>query len=119
MNFQDLQQIALQYLRNKGFDRYFIHGISHWLGLDVHDVGGYASEIQVGSAFTLEPGIYIPEDDTSFPESYRGIGIRIEDDIWMTEDGPMWMSANIPKEIDEIENIMRRDQKHLRNQRIR
>ena len=114
MTLLDLQKIAKNYLRNKGFDRYFVHGISHWLGLDVHDVGGRASEIQVGTVFTLEPGIYIPEDDPGFPESYRGIGIRIEDDVWMTEKGPIWLSAQIPKEINEIERIMKRKQKNVR-----
>ena len=117
MTLQDLQRIAKNYLRNKGFDRYFIHGVGHWLGLDVHDVGGCTTEITEGSVFTIEPGIYIPEDDTSLPAPYRGIGIRIEDDVLMTDKGPVWLSAHIPKEIEKIEKIMRKSRYRLKKQR--
>ena len=117
MSLRDLHRIVKSYLRNKGFDQYFVHGIGHWLGLDVHDVGGRSAEIEVGSVFTIEPGIYIPEDDLSFPEEYRGMGIRIEDDVLMTENGPVWLSAHIPREIDEIETLMRKGRRRFRERR--
>lgn len=118
MTFRDLNRIARNYLRNKGFDRYLLHDVSHWLGLDVHDVGGRAP-IEVGTVFTIEPGIYIAANDESLPKAYRGIGIRIEDDVLMTKKGPIWLSASIPKEIDEIERIMRRGRYGVRRLRWR
>ncbi|MDP6457087.1 MAG: aminopeptidase P N-terminal domain-containing protein [Candidatus Marinimicrobia bacterium] len=105
---KDLHNIAKNYLEEKGFGRYFIHGLGHWLGLDVHDVGGRQAKIEPGTVFTIEPGIYIAENDTTAPLKYRGIGIRIEDDVLMTEDGPVWLSADIPREVDDIERMMKR-----------
>lgn len=77
-------------------ERYFIHGLGHWLGMDVHDVGGYA-DLPVGSVFTIEPGIYIPSEK---------LGVRIEDDYLVTEKGLVKLSARIPSEPDEIERLM-------------
>lgn len=108
MTLRDLHRVAKAYLDSAGFGQYFIHGLSHWLGLDVHDVGGREARIETGSVFTIEPGIYIAPDDTTAAERYRGIGIRIEDVVVMTEKGPLWMSAGIPREIREIENLMKR-----------
>ncbi len=105
---KDLHTIAKNYLEEKGFGRYFIHGLGHWLGLDVHDVGGREARIVPGAVFTIEPGIYIAQDDTTAPLKYRGIGIRIEDDVLMTQDGPVWLSADIPREVDDIERLMKR-----------
>jgi Xaa-Pro aminopeptidase len=79
------------------YKKYFMHGTSHYIGLDVHDVGLWTEKMEVGNVFTCEPGIYIPEE---------GIGIRIEDDIVLGEDGNLNMTAGIPKEIEEIEEIM-------------
>ncbi len=80
------------------YKKYFMHGTSHFLGLDTHDVGLFNEPIQAGMVFTCEPGIYIPEE---------GIGIRIEDDLVVREDGsPFNLMANIPIEVDEIETIM-------------
>jgi Xaa-Pro aminopeptidase len=76
---------------------YFMHGTSHYLGLDVHDVGSYDEPIKPGMVFTCEPGIYIPEEN---------IAIRIENDILVTEQGPVDLMENIPIEIDEIEQMM-------------
>lgn len=115
MTLKDIHKIAKNYLNEKGVGRYFIHGIGHWLGLDVHDVGGRKAKIEVGSVFTIEPGIYIAIDDTTALEKYRGIGIRIEDDVIMTENGPKWLSAHIPKEIDEIETVMRQGGRKVRH----
>ena len=77
-------------------DKYFIHGLSHWLGMDVHDVGVY-SKIPAGAVLTIEPGIYIPEE---------GFGVRIEDDYLATDKGLIKMSARIPSDPDEIERLM-------------
>jgi Xaa-Pro aminopeptidase len=80
------------------YKKYFMHGTSHFLGLDTHDVGIFNEPIQAGMVFTCEPGIYIPEE---------GIGIRIEDDLVVTNDGkPFNLMANIPIEVDHIESIM-------------
>jgi Xaa-Pro aminopeptidase len=80
------------------YKKYFMHGTSHFLGLDTHDVGLFNEPIQAGMVFTCEPGIYIPEE---------GIGIRIEDDLVVTNDGkPFNLMANIPIEVDHIEQIM-------------
>jgi Xaa-Pro aminopeptidase len=80
------------------YKKYFMHGTSHFLGLDTHDVGHFNEPIQAGMIFTCEPGIYIPEE---------GIGIRLEDDLVVTNDGaPFNLMANIPIEIEEIEEIM-------------
>ena len=77
--------------------KYFMHGTSHYLGLDVHDVGSYDEPIKPGMVFTCEPGIYIPEEN---------IAIRIENNILVTEDGPVDLMENIPIEVEEIESIM-------------
>jgi len=74
-----------------------MHGTSHFLGLDVHDIGNRYLPMQAGMIFTCEPGIYIPEEN---------LGIRIENDILLTEKGPIDLMANIPVEVDEIEALM-------------
>ncbi|WP_060916035.1 aminopeptidase P family protein [Microbacterium oleivorans] len=89
--------------------RYMVHGTSHHLGIDVHDCAQarremyYDGELEPGMVFTIEPGLYFQIDDLTVPEEYRGIGVRIEDDILMTEDGPVNLSADIPRTADEIE----------------
>jgi Xaa-Pro aminopeptidase len=84
---------------------FYMHGVSHYLGMDVHDVGE-RGELRVGMALTVEPGIYIPDDLEAVEEKYRGIGIRIEDDIVVTEDGSEVLSHSLIKEIDDIEKLM-------------
>ena len=79
------------------YKKYFMHGTSHYLGLDVHDVGSWTTPIAAGMVFTCEPGIYIPEEN---------LGIRLENDILVTENGPKDLMANIPLEADEIEALM-------------
>lgn len=79
------------------YKKFFMHGTSHHLGLDTHDLGWYDRPIEEGMVFTCEPGIYIPKE---------GLGIRIEDDVVVTKDAPFNLMRNIPKEIEEIEDIM-------------
>lgn len=79
------------------YKKYFMHGTSHYLGLDVHDVGDWTAKMEVGNAFTCEPGIYIPEE---------GIGIRIEDDIIIGQNENTNLTKDIPKEVEAIEEAM-------------
>ena len=84
------------------------HSISHWIGLDVHDSGRYMNAgkpipFEPGMYFSVEPGIYINASDTSVPDAYRGIGIRIEDDVLITASGNEVLTAGIPKEVSEVE----------------
>ena len=102
-------------LEEKACKKYFIHGLGHWLGLDVHDVGDYQSNEQreqcrpfeQGMVMTIEPGIYIPLDDYSVAEKWRGIAVRIEDNIAVTDQGHENLTVNAPKSLYEIEKIMR------------
>lgn len=91
--------------------KYYPHGIGHWLGMDVHDAGlyfikGEARPIEAGMCFTIEPGLYIPADDKTAPQELRGIGVRIEDNILVTNSGCENMTATVPKEVSEIEDLM-------------
>jgi Xaa-Pro aminopeptidase len=89
--------------------RWMVHGTSHHLGIDVHDCAQARRELYAGGTlepgmvFTIEPGLYFQIDDLTVPEEYRGIGVRIEDDILMTESGPVNLSAAIPRTADEVE----------------
>ena len=88
---------------------FFMHGLSHWLGLDVHDVGHYGKDrsrlLEPGMVITVEPGLYIAPD-ADVPAEYRGIGIRIEDDILITADGNENLTASVVKSADDIEALM-------------
>ena len=89
--------------------RYMVHGTSHHLGIDVHDCAQarremyYEGVLEAGMVFTIEPGLYFQIDDLTVPEELRGIGVRIEDDILMTEDGPVNLSADIPRTAEDVE----------------
>lgn len=94
--------------------RWMPHGTSHHLGLDVHDCAQAKRELYLdgvlepGMVFTIEPGLYFKEEDLAVPEEYRGIGVRLEDDILVTEDGAENLSAALPRTPDEIEAWMAR-----------
>jgi len=93
------------------YKQFYMHKIGHWLGMDVHDVGDYKIAglwrvLEPGMIMTVEPGIYIAPDDDSVAKKWRGIGIRIEDDVLITKTGNEILSIDAPKNIDEIEALM-------------
>jgi Xaa-Pro aminopeptidase len=97
-------------MRDGTWRRFYMHRTSHWLGMDVHDVGlyrvgGESRTLEPGMVLTVEPGIYIAPDDTVAPEEFRGIGIRIEDDVLVTSDGHEVMTAAVPKAVADIEAL--------------
>ena len=102
-----LNRIAREYMRahsgtlcgEQSCDAYFIHGLGHWLGMDVHDVGDYGTPLKPGMVLTLEPGIYLPAE---------ALGVRIEDDVLVTPTGAEWLSGKAPKTTAEIERLMKR-----------
>jgi Xaa-Pro aminopeptidase len=95
---RDVHAAARRVIREAGYGEYFPHGTSHWLGLDVHDVGAYGRALEPGMVLTVEPGIYIAAEQ---------LGIRIEDDVVVTEDGCRLLSGGVPPEPDAIEAMMR------------
>jgi Xaa-Pro aminopeptidase len=93
------------------YKRFYRHKTGHWLGLDVHDVGDYRLDgesrlLEPGMVFTVEPGLYVGADDTSVDAKWRGIGIRIEDDVLITRDGHQVLTAKLARSADEIEALM-------------
>ena len=97
------------------FRDFFMHGTSHSLGLDVHDVGVispndevHGRKLEEGMILTVEPGLYFAEwrTDIEVPSKYAGIGVRIEDDVLITKDGPVVLTSSCPKSVDEIEKII-------------
>jgi Xaa-Pro aminopeptidase len=97
VTIRDVHAAAMEYIKSKGYEKYFIHGTSHHLGLDVHDVGDTRRPLEAGMVITVEPGIYIPEEQ---------LGVRIEDDFLVTTTGSRYLSP-FPKEIAEIEALMK------------
>ena len=98
-------------VRDKAYHAFFMHRTSHWLGMDVHDVGDYEADgeprkLEPGMCCTVEPGIYISPDNQDVPASFRGIGIRIEDDVAVTDDGHEVLTAALPKDPGEIEALV-------------
>jgi Xaa-Pro aminopeptidase len=100
-----LNRLARDYMRahsgslcgDQTCDAYFIHGLSHWLGMDVHDVGDYSTPLKPGMVLTLEPGIYLATEK---------LGVRIEDDVVVTTTGAQWLSAQLPRTSEAIERLM-------------
>jgi Xaa-Pro aminopeptidase len=104
---QSLHHLAQAFLKKRGYDQYFVHGIGHFIGLDVHDVGNVKEPLKEHDVFTIEPGIYI---------SKEGIGIRIEDDYLMVKKGAICLSGQLPKEPAMIEGMVQEAlQNHLQN----
>ena len=98
-------------IKNEAYKPFYMHRTGHWLGLDVHDVGVYKidgewRELKPGMVLTVEPGLYIAPDDNSVDEKWRGIGIRIEDDVLVTDTGHQILSENVPKSVVDIEALI-------------
>ncbi|KAF7276593.1 hypothetical protein GWI33_010049, partial [Rhynchophorus ferrugineus] len=99
-------------IETEAYRQFYMHGTGHWLGMDVHDVGNYKVDgkwrhYEAGMVVTVEPGLYIAPDDDSVDEKWRGIGIRIEDDIVITDNEPLILTSDVVKSIDDIEYVMR------------
>jgi Xaa-Pro aminopeptidase len=99
-------------IEEQAYQRFFMHRTGHWLGLDVHDVGDYRiggewRQLEPGMTLTVEPGLYIAPDDDTVEDRWRGIGIRIEDDVLVTKEGCDVLTRDVPKAIDDIEALMR------------
>jgi Xaa-Pro aminopeptidase len=126
--------LRLGLITDRDTDQYriwFMHGTSHWLGMNVHDVGGRGVKLEPGMVFTNEPGIYIREDALEYlpktPENekfiaavrpafekYKNIGVRIEDDMLVTADGVCWLTEALPRTIPEIESLIARASRELK-----
>lgn len=101
-------------IKEKKYEKFYMHGLGHMLGIDVHDVGRYyygqdSRALEPGVVMTVEPGIYVAPDAKDVAEKYLGIGVRIEDDVLCTNNGPRVLTTKVPKHPDEIEAIMRQD----------
>ena len=103
-------------ITTESYRQFYMHGTGHWLGMDVHDVGSYKQQgewrnYEIGMVVTIEPGLYIAPDDETVAEQWRGIGIRIEDDVVVTEGGPMVLTKNVVKSVADIEALMAKQAK--------
>lgn len=94
---EDLDKAARALVEKAGYGDFFIHGLGHFVGLDVHDVGAYHEPLQAGMVLTIEPGIYLPD---------RGFGVRIEDEVLITETGALLLTDGLPRTADEVERWM-------------
>lgn len=106
-----LQGDLTELIEEKAYKAFFMHGTGHWLGRDVHDVGRYKINgewraLEAGMVLTIEPGIYIAPDDETLDAKWRGIGIRIEDDVLVTQDGFEVLTLGLPRSVEEIEKWM-------------
>ncbi|MBC7930831.1 MAG: Xaa-Pro aminopeptidase [Rubrivivax sp.] len=108
-----LQGDVKKLIEEEGYKKFYMHRLGHYLGMDVHDVGVYTADgqprpVEAGIVMTVEPGLYIPEDAEGIPDKYRGIGVRIEDDVLVTSDGHRVLTKDAPKGVEEIEALMAR-----------
>ncbi|HJE53228.1 MULTISPECIES: Xaa-Pro aminopeptidase [Acinetobacter] len=102
-------------IEKEAFRQFYMHGTGHWLGMDVHDVGAYKVDgewrpYEEGMVVTVEPGLYIAPDDETVDAKWRGIGIRIEDDVVATANGPLVLTAKVVKTVEDIEALMAKAQ---------
>jgi Xaa-Pro aminopeptidase len=101
-----------RYVKQKKYFDWYMHGLGHWLGMDVHDVGAYEHmdgepiRIEPGMVTTIEPGLYFRANDRRLPAELRGIGVRIEDDVLCTRGGPRVLTAGAPKEVEDVEAMV-------------
>lgn len=106
-----LRQSVDEILAKQLYKRYYMHRTSHWLGVDVHDAGDYTIDgtsrpLEPGFVLTVEPALYVAADDPDAPQELLGTGVRIEDDVWVTGDGPEVLSKACPKAVAELEAII-------------
>lgn len=106
-----LQGRVSELIKNDDYKKFYMHRTGHWLGMDVHDVGSYKVDdewrlLEPGMVLTVEPGLYVSADCADVDKKWLGIGIRIEDDVVVTDDGCEVLSAKVPKTIEEIEALM-------------
>ncbi len=104
VKIEDLHTRAYQVIEQAGYGKYFVHGLSHYIGLDGHDVGDVWKPLEAGSVITIEPGIYMPEAGPA--GGGAGLGVRIEDVVLVTPDGAKLLSAGVPRTVEEIERFM-------------
>ena len=107
-----LHGVVDELIKDLSYRKFYMHGTSHWLGLDVHDAGAYTKDgsarpLERGMVITVEPGLYIAHDAPDVPEELRGIGVRIEDDLVITDGAPEVLTAACPKSIAELEALTR------------
>jgi Xaa-Pro aminopeptidase len=100
-------------IKDEKYKQFYMHRIGHWLGMDVHDVGDYKIKdewrfLEPGMVLTVEPGLYVPADCETVEPQWRGIGIRIEDDVLVTKDGHEVLTSGVPKSVADIEALMQR-----------
>lgn len=100
-------------IKDKKYEKFYMHGLGHMLGIDVHDVGRYyfgkdSRALEPGVVMTVEPGIYVAPDTKDVPDKYLGIGVRIEDDVLCTDNGPRVLTSKVPKQAEEIEALINR-----------
>lgn len=100
-------------IKEEKYKQFYMHGLGHMLGIDVHDVGRYyfdkqSRALEPGVVMTVEPGLYIAPETKDIPEQYLGIGVRIEDDVLCTANGPRVLTSKVPKQPEEIEALMAR-----------
>jgi Xaa-Pro aminopeptidase len=98
-------------IKAEAYRDFYMHRAGHWLGLDVHDVGDYRidgrwRQLEAGMVLTIEPGIYVAADNTRVAKKWRGIGVRIEDDVVVTETGCDVLTKDVPKRAEDIEKLM-------------
>lgn len=108
-----LQGDTKKLIEEEKYKQFYMHRLGHFLGLDVHDVGRYYSKdgsrrLEPGMVMTVEPGLYIAANTENIPDKYRGIGVRIEDDVLVTQNGPRILTAKAPKQVEEIEELTAR-----------
>jgi Xaa-Pro aminopeptidase len=106
-----LQGKTEKLIEEKKYEKFYMHGLGHMLGIDVHDVGRYyygteSRALEPGVVMTVEPGIYIAPNTEDVPEQYLGIGVRIEDDVLCTSNGPRVLTHKVPKQAEEIEELI-------------
>ena len=108
-----LQGDVAKLIEEEKYKQFYMHRLGHFLGMDVHDVGRYhqrdeSRRVEPGMVMTVEPGLYVAPDTKDIPEKFLGLGIRIEDDVLITDDGHRVLSSKAPKQVEEIEALMAR-----------